>query len=237
MSQRTQAELLIAEMNRQGMHDNDLRAGTAAICGGESGLRPQTERSYRSTSNARIRRIFGSRVRHLSDSELSNIKHDDAAFFELVYGAHNAVGRALGNTEPGDGYKYIGRGIIQLTGKANYTRYSALTGYDLVGNPELANDPQVAAATAVAYMLDRYKGGGWDQMKAAVGNSFGAPDAEKNRLYALYTETGEFDYRPQPVDTDELGARLERLEGMAQGFKELCARFSEELKSFNAKWS
>ena len=203
MSEPTQAELLIREMDRQEMRDNQLRAGTAAICGGESGLQPQTERGYGSTSNSRIRRIFGSRVGHLSDLELNTVKKNDELFFETVYGGHNSVGRQLGNTEPGDGYRYIGRGIIQLTGRANYARYSELTGYDLVGNPELANDPQVAAATAVAYMLDRYQGGGWEAMKAAVGNSFGAPDAEKNRLFALYTESGEFDYRPKRIERSE----------------------------------
>ena len=226
MSELTQAEMLIAEMDRQGMLDNDLRAGTAAICGGESGLQPQTERGYGSTSNARIRRYFGSRVRHLSESELSALKRDDDAFFETVYGYHNAVGQILGNTEPGDGALYRGRGIIQLTGKANYARYSDMTGYDLVGNPELANDPQVAAATAVAYMLDRYKGGGWDQMKAVVGNSFGAPDAEKNRLFELYMQTGEFDYRPKPDDDKPLTELVGIVERFAREFQGWSSRNS-----------
>lgn len=61
------------------------------------------------------------------------------------------VARNLGNTQPGDGYKFIGRGLKQLTGRYNYTRASKdLYGDDrLVKNPELvATDKQVALETA-----------------------------------------------------------------------------------------
>ena len=63
---------------------------------------------------------------------------------------HN-VGKNLGNTEVGDGYKFIGRGLKQLTGRYNYTRASKdLYGDDrLVKNPDLvATDKQVALETA-----------------------------------------------------------------------------------------
>lgn len=55
----------------------------------------------------------------------------------------------LGNVNPGDGVKYAGRGFVQLTGKNNYQKYSSLLGIDLVNNPDLALDPQVAAQILV----------------------------------------------------------------------------------------
>ena len=60
----------------------------------------------------------------------------------------------MGNVAEGEGYKYRGRGYIQLTGKSNYEKYSSAAGVDLVKNPDLANDPKVAAKIAAAYISD-----------------------------------------------------------------------------------
>ena len=61
----------------------------------------------------------------------------------------------LGNTQPGDGYRYRGRGWIQLTGRFNYRKFGKRLGLDLEGNPDLAARPDVAAQLAVAYWSDR----------------------------------------------------------------------------------
>jgi predicted chitinase len=57
----------------------------------------------------------------------------------------------LGNTQPGDGKRFKGRGPIQITGRFNYMKYGALLGIDLVAKPELAATPEVAFATAGLY--------------------------------------------------------------------------------------
>lgn len=65
-------------------------------------------------------------------------------------------GRAdLGNTRPGDGPRFKGRGIFQLTGRANYHAASLVVGIDLEANPEQAADPQVSVKTAVWYWQSR----------------------------------------------------------------------------------
>jgi len=61
----------------------------------------------------------------------------------------------LGNTGAPDGLNFRGRGFVQLTGRANYTRYGGEIGLDLVANPELANDPQVAANLLARFLGDR----------------------------------------------------------------------------------
>lgn len=59
-------------------------------------------------------------------------------------------GRAdLGNTVMGDGKRYMGRGYVQITGRRNYERASSLTGKDLVSNPDLALDADIAAMIMV----------------------------------------------------------------------------------------
>lgn len=51
----------------------------------------------------------------------------------------------LGNTLPGDGYRFRGRGFVQLTGRRNYQFASGKVGEDLIANPDMALDPAVAA--------------------------------------------------------------------------------------------
>lgn len=70
------------------------------------------------------------------------------AYFRRRYdieGQNPALARRLGNTVPGDGVKYAGRGYVQLTGRANYFRAEQALGQPLIASPDLALRPDIAA--------------------------------------------------------------------------------------------
>ena len=79
----------------------------------------------------------------------------------------------LGNTQPGDGARYHGRGFIQITGRANYRDYGKKLGVPLEEQPELALSPDVAARILARYFKDRGLGaaarrGQWKQVRTRV---------------------------------------------------------------------
>ena len=65
--------------------------------------------------------------------------------------------RDLGNQGSADGEKYRGRGFIQLTGRINYRQYGEAVGLgnELVDNPELANQADIAAQLLAAFLNDK----------------------------------------------------------------------------------
>lgn len=70
---------------------------------------------------------------------------------EYASGAAYEGRKDLGNIHKGDGRRYKGRGMFQLTGRANYKEYGDKLGIDLINNPELAATAEVSVRTALEY--------------------------------------------------------------------------------------
>jgi hypothetical protein len=81
-------------------------------------------------------------------------EHGSSAYFNSRYGPQTKVGQMLGNTQPGDGALFHGRGYVQLTGRRNYAKAKTLTGVDLLNELDRAKDPEVAYQIAIQGMKD-----------------------------------------------------------------------------------
>lgn len=100
----------------------------------------------------RIRAIYPSTVKGLTDEQLQKYVKNSEALANLVYANRNGNG----DEASGDGHKYRGGGYIQLTGKANYAAVGARIGVDLVKQPALVCDPEIAAKACAEYFIQRY---------------------------------------------------------------------------------
>lgn len=86
---------------------------------------------------------------------LGQLQHEsgDFKYMEEIASGKAYEGRKnLGNIKPGDGVRYKGRGPIQVTGRANYTKIyqeffvpNGLGEYNIVDNPELGSDPRIGS--------------------------------------------------------------------------------------------
>jgi putative chitinase len=85
--------------------------------------------------------------------------------------ANHIYGERMGNGDEasGDGWRYRGRGLIQLTGRANYASFSRALGVDAVGNPDLLAQPAGAALSAAWF----WQAGGLNELADLTS---GAPD-------------------------------------------------------------
>lgn len=84
-------------------------------------------------------------------------EYGGAGYFRRMYdieGSRPHVAKSLGNTVPGDGAKFAGRGYVQLTGRTNYQRAQDKLGVPFVSDPDLAMKPDHAAAIMARGMTE-----------------------------------------------------------------------------------
>lgn len=121
-------------------------AAQARIVGAVSGVFASTLDEYKINTRLRIAHF------------MAQVTHECAGFRtteEFASGAAYEGRSDLGNTQPGDGKRYKGRGLIQLTGRANYRQMGTKLGLNLEDDPELAADPLTSLKIACEYWKSR----------------------------------------------------------------------------------
>jgi len=151
-NQKSNAIYLYDTLLSYGFTDIEARA-VLGIVSKESGFQPKNEYGYGGTKYSRLTSIWpwlGGKNYYPPNkaSELEALAKDNNKFYDLVYGVGKKNPKGLyGNTSPGDGYKYRGRGFNQLTFKSSYEKYnkayadqgSKAGKVDIVTNPDLLN--------------------------------------------------------------------------------------------------
>lgn len=157
-------------------------------------------------------------------------------------------GRAdLGNTQPGDGHRFKGRGFVQLTGRSNYRTYgrkvAELWGagdaddLNLEAHPDNALQEDVAAAVLAVYFRDRgipamAERGDWQAVRKAVNGGLNGWDVFNGSVQALLkmapapTPTPTPTPQPKPVTRAELDALIDHSQAMTNALTALRDRLS-----------
>ena len=161
-------------------------------------------------------RRFGITSRLREAAFLSQLAHESGGLHYLEEIASGAAyeGRAdLGNSHPGDGTRFKGRGFIQLTGRYNYRKFGQLLGLRLEQTPEIASRPEVAFDIAGLYwqlhglnlLADRRDFRGITKAINGGFNGLASRLAYYHRALAVLNNDGV----PNPITVVVCGAELE----------------------------
>lgn len=149
-----------------GITDRTELANFMAQVGHESGGLSRLEESFRYTRSAeQVASVVRSAMRNgrpaLEAARLEALEGRPEALAELMYGGR------MGNNHAGDGYRYRGRGYIQLTGRETYRAAGEALGIDLERDPQRAAEPETAARIAVWYWQTRVRAEDRDDVREA----------------------------------------------------------------------
>ena len=166
---KTEAEkTIIKAFVKNGVKDPKLIAFGLANAKAETNFEGRTESLKYSPEG--LLKTFGKRfanglAQKLGYNKATGKKADEVQIANVAYGRPE-----MGNTSPGDGWKYRGRGFTQLTFKNNYKKVGELIGKDLVNNPEkVAEDLETAAASEVGFF----------KMNPAIGKNVSAGNIQR----------------------------------------------------------
>ena len=147
-AQKNNAKILTERMIANGITNQYTQAAILSVISKESELIPKSENlNY---SEASIAKVF----KNVPEKIIPQLARNPEALGNYVYGP--SYNPSLGNSV-NEGYKYRGRGYNQITGKANYKSIGSQLGVDLVSNPDLLNDPTVAANAAILFFKNGIK--------------------------------------------------------------------------------
>jgi predicted chitinase len=138
------AGTIVAGLSAVGVTNAYAQAAVLANVKKESDFKLTAE-NLNYTTVERLRKVFPSKTKSKTDDELKQYLKNPEGLAEFVYGGK------MKNDNPGDGFKYRGRGSIQLTGKQNYQYYGKLLNVDLVENPDLVLNPEINAKIVALY--------------------------------------------------------------------------------------
>lgn len=152
------AEPLAIGMSRYGLEsDHDMALFLAQVGHESAGFR-MLEESLNYSVEA-LEKLFGAHRIHPREIQLlgrkPGQKANEPALANTLYGGAWGA-ENLGNVEPGDGWRYRGRGVIQLTGRANYEACAADTGLDIVHHPDLLATDAAAGVESALWFWSRY---------------------------------------------------------------------------------
>jgi len=153
-SSKQRSDLLLSHAVKSGITDKAELANFMGQSEHESqGFNRMTENMNYSAS--RLLKVFPGRNGMKTKADADRIvSGGQKSIANHVYGG--AWGkRNLGNTEANDGWNFRARGFKHLTGRDNYSEASKATGYDLINNPDLAAQPEIAAKIATWYWESR----------------------------------------------------------------------------------
>lgn len=146
------AEAISRAWQRYGFDSVNAQAGFLAICANETGGFVNVTRENMGYTLPRAIEVFSKAKAH-PDIAADRLAKGSMAFANWIYAG--VIGN--GDEASGDGWRFRGRGIPQLTGRANYKACGDALGIDLIANPDLlCNEPDVSAAAA-AWFMAKYR--------------------------------------------------------------------------------
>lgn len=209
-TQNANIVFIIKRMTEKGITNAFTKSAILSIASKESGFIPVSETSYKNTSNARIRQIFGKRVAKYDEAGLTTLKSNDEAFFNAIYGLAQ-----YGQTS-NEGYKYRGRGLNQITFKENYKKLGSKIGVDLVNNPDLLNTLPIATDGLIQYFVSAFAS---SKAQLSLYNATNINDFKtlKDSVGAVYHANAGWGMSKASLDADVTGGRA-KAESRSAGF-------------------